>query len=228
MGIFGNSPEVHSIRESAAPQHLTGNELHEAIRSVVEQRGNAAFTEATQCRVDTSSQLLPALEISSVDQAAAIRAKKDEMAVYAAQEHARPQNLEGGVRGLIERTNTDNNRDSLTREEIKTRLGSKELADGDAAALKALLQNFDEIDTNGNGRINRNEINKREQNAREAQLVQERLAQWKRLVANRRQDLDRNNDGNITEGEVGDARNTESLFNDSERDLLKWVHSNWD
>lgn len=219
--VFGSS-EIHSIRESV-PQQLTHSELGDAIRSIVQEQGNAAFTSAQQCRVDTTSQYLPAMEISTADQAV-IRAKKEAMVVSPAQESATLP-LEGGVRGLLERTSTDNS--TLTTEEIKARLGSKDLAPADRAALTTILKNFDDIDTNDNGEVSRDEINRRERDARNNQVNHDRLAALQRLLKERFQDIDRNGDGQITEGELGRASGNSSLFNSEEKRTLNWAHDTW-
>lgn len=224
MGLFGPSAEIHTLRETM-PRALDSTQLGEAIQNIVQEQGSAAFTSA-QCRVDTSSQHLPAMEISTAS-GEVIRGKKEEQAAIIAAKAAQPQhNLEGGLRGLIDRTDSDND-NKLTRDEIQTRLRSGNLPQGDAAALKTLLRDYDEIDGNNNDRINHHEIMQRERTARDNQLNLDRLTQLQKLLAERRKDIDRNGDGRSTRAELATAADSESLFNRQERDLLDWAEDNW-
>jgi len=212
-----STPEVHSIRENVH-QALTGTELRESIQNLYGEQGHATFAQAQASRADTSAQHLPAMEISGADQAV-IKAKKE----AAGQEQAtRSVSPEGGVRGLIDRTDSDND-NKLTREEIETRLRAKDLTKSDALALTVLLKNFDEIDKNNNGKINRYEIFERERKANDAQSDRDRLAELRQFFAERRKDLDTDNSGDISGWEINAARMATDKFNERQLQLLQWA-----
>ncbi|MBA3857162.1 MAG: hypothetical protein C0507_09675 [Cyanobacteria bacterium PR.3.49] len=214
---FTQTPEVHAIRENVH-QALTGSELRESIQNLYAEGGHAAFTQAQVTRVDTSAQHLPAMEISGTD-AAVI---KDKKLAAAQKDDLRVVKPEGGVSGLIDRTDSDND-DKLTREEIQTRLKAKDITKSDAAALTVLLNNYDEIDKNNNGKINRYEIFERERKANDAQSDRDRLAELRQFFADYRKALDTNNDGTVSSSEINSAKSANDRFNERQRDLLQWA-----
>lgn len=216
-------PEAQSIREFT-PKHIPNEELGAAVQRIVQAEGVQPLY--TQYRSDSSSQYLPDF---TLDKAEIVKLKKEKALVEGSDEKsfAPPKPLEGGVRGLVVRTDADAN-NSLSREEILSRLRMDNLPPGDGAALKTLLANFKSFDGNHDGGISRTEINTREFTDQTDRQNMDRLSTFTRIVQTRRAMLDRNSDGRITESELGAASRDTTNFTRQERRTLDWAHDRWD
>lgn len=212
--------DAYVVRENPS-QRMEAANVRTAISNILETEGlKPQYAVSTQ---DTSAAHLPSVELSD-DKIVAIKKMK-------AAGPAGPQTLEleGGVRGLFERTDDDtsanvNNR--LTREEIQARFGEN-MSRNEATALKDLYVNFSQMDRDGNGRISLRDIESRQDTVHSQQQLLERLSQFRKLVASRRSDFDTNNDRNISREELRHAGSSGSAFTQEQRELIDQIRENY-
>jgi Ca2+-binding EF-hand superfamily protein len=208
--------DAYVIRENPSSR-LDAAELRTSIQNILQHEGSKPAY--AMCVADTSASYLPAIEIaSSSKDDKVIKAKK----IVAMKEVGQSQcelELDGGVRGLVDRADA-NNDNRLSRDEITNRLGTK-LSSNEARALKDIYQNFSTMDWDGNGRVSRGDIEGRVRGERRAGEQQEHLAQFEQAVDRNRKLIDRNHDGRITMTEVRVAANNNKL-SQGDQQALRW------
>ncbi|HNB24527.1 MAG TPA: EF-hand domain-containing protein [Candidatus Melainabacteria bacterium] len=206
--------DAYAIRETPSAR-MDAAELRTSIQSILQHEGNKPTYAMTV--TDTSGSYLPAVEIcGSNAEAKIIKAKK---VAELKQEAPAASELEGGIRGLVDRADT-NNDNRLSREEIVNRLGTK-LSVSEARALKDVYQNFSSMDWDGNGRVSASDVEGRVRGERRAQEQQDHLAQFEKAVERNRKLIDSNHDGRISLAEVRVAGRN-SQINQTDRESLRW------
>ncbi len=212
--------DAYVLRENPT-NRMDAAEMRTSITNILDIAGlKPQYAESTH---DTSAAHLPSVELSD-DKIVAIKKMK-----AAEQKGSQNLELEGGIRGLFERTDDDtsanvNNR--LTRGEIQARFGEKMSRD-EAMALKDLYVNFSRMDWDGNGRISLSDIENRQRTERSQQQMLDRLSEFRNLVASRRSDFDKNNDGHISRDELAQSSSAGSGFSAEQRQLIDQIRARY-
>lgn len=173
------------------------------------------------CAADSSSAYLPSMEIAGDHNKVAYQKKVIE-AKESKQQQPQSQtlDLEGGIRGLVDRADT-NNDNRVSREEITARLATK-LSQQEAIALKDIYRNFAAIDGNNNGLISRSDIQTSQNRERSQQQLDDRLEAFRGAVARNRTAIDRNKDGQLSTQELRTAGQSNSGLSREDRDSINW------
>jgi len=206
--------DAYVIRETPSAR-MDATELRTSIQNILQHEGSKP--SYAMCVADTSASYLPSVEIAGSNaEAKIIKAKK---VAELKQDAPTEFQLDGGVRGLIDRADR-NNDNRLSREEIENRLGNK-LSVNEARALKDIYQNFSRMDWDGNGRVSRSDIEGRVRGERSAQEQQDHLAQFEQALNRNRKLVDSNHDGRVTMSEIRSAGRN-SQVNQADREALRW------
>ncbi|MBX9950541.1 MAG: hypothetical protein K2Y39_15340 [Candidatus Obscuribacterales bacterium] len=206
--------DAYVIRENHSTR-MDATELRTSIQSILQNEGTKP--NYAMCVADTSASYLPSVEISNSNaEDKIIKAKK---IAELKQDASSELQLDGGIRGLVDRADA-NNDNRLSRQEIENRLGNK-LSVNEARALKDIYQNFSGMDWDGNGRVSRSDIEGRVRGQRGAQEQQDHLAQFEQAMARNRKLVDSNHDGRVTMVEVR-AAGRNNQINQADREALRW------
>ncbi|MCC7529622.1 MAG: hypothetical protein IT342_13945 [Candidatus Melainabacteria bacterium] len=210
--------DAYVVRESSS-HRMDASELRASIQNIIATEG--VKPQSYMCAADSSSAYLPSMEIAGDNNKVAYQKKVIE-AKESQQQQPQSQSLdlEGGIRGLVDRADT-NNDNRVSRQEIAARLATK-LSQQEAIALKDIYRNFADIDGNNNGLISRSDIQTRQNRERSQQQLDDRLEDFRGAVARNRTAIDRNKDGQLSTQELRTAGQSNSGLSREDRDSINW------
>ena len=215
-----STSDAYVVRENSS-HRMDATELRASIQNIIATEG--IKPQSYMSAADSSSAYLPSVEFQGDNNAAyhkkIVALKESKLK----EPESQSLNLEGGVRGLVERTDA-NNDNRVSREEITTRLGTK-LSQQEAIALKDLYRNFSAIDTNNNGLVSRGDIQSSQNTARSQQVLDDHLSSFRTLAAKNRTAIDTNNDGQFSAQELRTAAQPNSGFSSEARATIDWIRS---
>lgn len=204
---------AYVIRENPSDR-MDAAELRTSIQSILRNEGTKP-TYATSV-ADTSASYLPSVEISDA-QKIIVQKKLQEA------KNAPPESfeLDGGVRGLVERTDGEDAGSGISMQEIKARLGTK-LSVNEERALRDIYQNFSSIDRNNDGQVSRSDIESRQRTQRSEQQLEENLARFRTAVEMNRKVIDTDHNGTLSAQEMRVAGGRSSTLSEEHRQALNW------
>ncbi len=197
-------------------------DLRASIQNIIATEGFKPQT--AMCVADSSSAYLPTMEIGGDNNTVVVQKKLDALKLsklQAPESQSHTLNLDGGIRGLVDRADTIRDDNHLSREEIVARLGTK-LSQDEQMALKDLYRNFSSIDRNHDGRLSRGDIQTRQDRERSQEQLDGRLDEFRGAVARNRHIIDSNKDGQLSTQEMRTASRPSSGVSDADRRSIEW------